>query len=103
MSLLEQTEHMRPEAGADCAREQQPDFLEQAAYLVFDIATDADQPSPSDEQGPDRLAVVALDADLAIPPHPDQFSQAAGVVWVALVHSYREGGMRMSGVDADNG
>ena len=68
--LVEQAPHMVAELSADRAREQQADLLEQAADLVLQIATDADQARPGNEQRSDCLAVVALDPDLTIPAQP---------------------------------
>ena len=94
-----------------CVRNREPiargnsnaDLLEQAAHLVLQIAADADQTGAGNEQRSDRLAVVALDPDLAIPTDPDQLGQPTGVVRIALVHSDRQCGVRVSSIDAHDG
>jgi hypothetical protein len=44
--VADDPKYMRAQPSADCPREQQADLLEQAADLVLEIASDADQASP---------------------------------------------------------
>lgn len=48
------------------------------------------------------LAGLALYRDLSISADPDQFSESASVILVALVYPHRERGMGVAGVDTNH-
>ena len=75
-----------PELQADRSTEQQPIFLDHAADLILDVSANADQTRPSNNEWPLRTfwALFALDLDLAIPTHSDQFGETLRIILIAL-------------------
>jgi hypothetical protein len=61
---------------------------EKAADLVLQIAADADRAGTRHEEGADRLAFIALNADLSVAANPNELGKAASIVWITLVHPY---------------
>jgi hypothetical protein len=87
---------------ADHPSEQQSIFLDHAADLGLDIATDADETGTSDKDGTDFLALLALHPYLSVPVNPDKLGKSARVILIALVHANGERRVRMASIDADD-
>lgn len=74
-------------------------LLLHAANLILQISADADEARPGDQDRPDGLAFLALDADFQMPANANEFGKPAGVVLIALVHSRRQRGIGVPCVD----
>ena len=92
MIFRHQFDDLVPELQADRSSEEQPILLDHAADLILDISAYADQTRSSDENGTNLLALFALDLDLAVPTHSDQFGEALRVILILRSSSARAPG-----------
>jgi hypothetical protein len=71
--------------------------------LILEIPLDLDEQSPAHQESLDRVTVEVFDAHLLIPSTLHDAGDAYGIVAVALVDLHFQNGLRVSGVDADDG